>query len=193
MLPTGFYLSIMNRSFSSFSRLFIVCGGQSSACRSQLCLPSQGIKLRSSGTVVRQLYPLSHLARPGCLLPRCSCKGIMDDEHSLSTVMWLLLTTANHKSCPKAKFCQEPAFIQPACGKGKPVVKETTICVAIQLWLGWLLSPGCTPLQGDSVLRRSHFWHPVIERPCILEVLPSSGSERGIPCLLEYAELFNSF
>lgn len=35
--------------------------------------------------------------------------------------------------------------------------------------------------------------HSVIERPCIPEVLPSSGSERGIPCLLEYAELFISF
>lgn len=191
MMQTGFYLSTMDGSFSSFSHLFIVCG----ACRSQLCPSIIGNKLRSSGTVVRHLYPLSHLARPGYRsLPSVHVKALW-----LMSIWWALCfgffsPQQTRKAAQELNFVKNPHSFSLLVAKGN-------------LWLKrpQSVSP-YSPGWAGSLAQAAHFCrmflccgghvsllHPVIERPCIPEVLPSSGSERGIPCLLEYAELFISF
>jgi hypothetical protein len=131
----------MDSSFSSLSFAFIAYGGQRSTCRTQFS-PSilwvPGIELRSSHTVVGHLYPLSHLASPGCLsLPS---KDIVYKYPACP--MLSFLTTVNQKSCQRAKLCQGPAY-----GEGKPVIRECN------LWLGRLLSLGLTlPPHGVSKL-----------------------------------------
>lgn len=128
----------MGSSFSLLSRVFTVYGGQKSTCKTQfspsiLWVPE--IKLGSSSTVVEHLYPLSHLASPGYHpLPS---KVIAYDKYPVCTLLSRLLTTVNQKSCQRAKLCQEPA-----CGEGKPVVREKAACIALQLRLGRLLSSG---------------------------------------------------
>lgn len=154
-----------------------------------------GIKLRSLGTVLRHLYPLSLLARPGCR----SFPGVHVKALWMTSIRWALCfgffsPQQTRKAAQELNFVKNLHSVSLIVAKGNLWLKRPQSVLPYSSgWAGSLARAAY--LCRMFLCCRGHIslWHPVIERPCILEVLPSSGSERGIPCLLEYAEFFISF